>query len=685
MIAHKVQRTAATDIYRRLAHYVLDIPRDADSRVLDTPAYNRLVEYISDRPSDGDRVLGARISNCGSNQLSDAIREIGVTQAMNTRSKVDKGYHLVISFPEGERPTQAQLHDIEDHLVAAIGFQDHQRISAIHDDTDHLHVHVAINKVHPTTFRNVTPYMDEPKLMEACIELELKHGLQMVFHGHEAERRTGRNLQPDGRLAPDRGDGHGRGEGAGARRAEKMGGRESFERWLSPELREDLVRVAADAGSWAELHKGFAERGVAVRPRGAGLVIGTLDGRANVKASSVGAGLSFRALTERLGAYERLEPEAHHHTHPSAGSGYDAGPRHDRAASETLFQRYRKEHADSQDSRKQALEAFSGVHGARLAAARANFAGRRDALRKDKRIKGMDKKERWQALGLERDEAFRALKARGAAERAKIRQNTPLPTWQGFLEREASAGDAQALRALRSLYVARTPLGADVLTAADRSAARQIVFQNLSPAIGRDGTVSYRLDDGGHVLDRRDVVQAQKVTIGSAFLALSLASEKFEGQALIIDGSTEFKAALVEVAALRGFDVTFADPAMEKARSEAVELAKTSPAKARPREKVRGAEEYVQERNMMRHRAHGILPHAAWSPNDRGPALYAGLRRFADGSEAVLLQQGEKMLVMGVTANQAAKASQWKRGAIVVTDDRGRFINPERKGPERGS
>ncbi|MGH7020544.1 MAG: relaxase/mobilization nuclease domain-containing protein, partial [Brevundimonas sp.] len=169
MIAHKIKREG-TDRYKRLALYVLDVSRDADPRVLDTPAFNRLVDYISDRPSEKERVVGARITNCGSDRLSDAIREIDATQAMNKRSKSDKGYHLVFSFPEGERPSLEQLRDIEDHLVRSIGLGEHQRISAIHDDTDNLHVHVAINKIHPTTFRNVTPFMDAHKLMVACIE-----------------------------------------------------------------------------------------------------------------------------------------------------------------------------------------------------------------------------------------------------------------------------------------------------------------------------------------------------------------------------------------------------------------------------------------------------------------------------------------------------------------------------------
>ncbi len=36
-----------------------------------------------------------------------------------------------------------------------MGYADHQRVSAVHYDTDNVHIHIAINKIHPqipTTF-----------------------------------------------------------------------------------------------------------------------------------------------------------------------------------------------------------------------------------------------------------------------------------------------------------------------------------------------------------------------------------------------------------------------------------------------------------------------------------------------------------------------------------------------------
>jgi hypothetical protein len=47
----------------------------------------------------------------------------------------------------------------------------------VHQNTDNWHMHIAINKVHPLTFRNMEPFRDHFRLQETCAELEVKHGL----------------------------------------------------------------------------------------------------------------------------------------------------------------------------------------------------------------------------------------------------------------------------------------------------------------------------------------------------------------------------------------------------------------------------------------------------------------------------------------------------------------------------
>ncbi|NJS14320.1 MAG: relaxase/mobilization nuclease domain-containing protein, partial [Sphingopyxis sp.] len=52
-----------------------------------------------------------------------------------------------------EQPPEDVLQAIEHRTCAELGFADHHRVSVVHHDTDHLHVHIAISRVHPTTHR----------------------------------------------------------------------------------------------------------------------------------------------------------------------------------------------------------------------------------------------------------------------------------------------------------------------------------------------------------------------------------------------------------------------------------------------------------------------------------------------------------------------------------------------------
>lgn len=184
MIAKRVPNRKETSSAARLVRYVVNAKGGEDPR-----DWTQTATYILDgeleKNAQGEKVGGVRVTNCGTDDPAAATTLIQATQAANTRSKKDKTYHLVFSFPPGENPPLDVLNAIEDELCASIGYADHQRVSAVHVDKDHLHVHVAINKVHPTGFQNIEPYYDKRRLMEACERLEVEHGLQRTNHGIE--------------------------------------------------------------------------------------------------------------------------------------------------------------------------------------------------------------------------------------------------------------------------------------------------------------------------------------------------------------------------------------------------------------------------------------------------------------------------------------------------------------------
>jgi hypothetical protein len=305
MIAKRVMRNKAGS-FKRLGAYITTTPQASISTsavaslaLADTEgeyaAWERTAAYILGEVSATSRVGAVRITNCNASEIGDAITEIAATQAMNTTARGSRTYHLVISFPPDESPTSEQLHDIEDELVKAIGFNQHQRISAVHTDTAHLHIHVAINQVHPETLTVLEPWKDRWRLMRTCERLEIKHGLTRTFHGKVKEKneeeRPLRVVQ-------------------GAKAMDTLGAGPSLLGWIHREVRPKLLDTIKHAGSWQDLHQTLAGYGLALRRRGAGLVIAELsDSRITVKASSVDRSLGLQTLEKRFGSYVRPDAE----------------------------------------------------------------------------------------------------------------------------------------------------------------------------------------------------------------------------------------------------------------------------------------------------------------------------------------------------------------------------------------
>jgi len=201
-------------------------------RTLNMSSFSRLVEYITQAQEKNERVGEVRITNCISEQPVWAAIEAECVQRQNLRSSVDKTYHLLVSFRAGEQPAADILKDVEDKLCAALGYQEHQRVSAVHRDTDHLHIHIAINKVHPTRFTTPQPYRDYKLLADTALKLEQEH-----------------NLAADNHVA------HLTQSQAKAQDMEKSAGIESLIGWIKRGCLPELLA----ASSWDELHTVLAK------------------------------------------------------------------------------------------------------------------------------------------------------------------------------------------------------------------------------------------------------------------------------------------------------------------------------------------------------------------------------------------------------------------------------------------
>ena len=151
--------------------------------------FGKLVSYLLDSQGKKTRVGEVTITNCLSTDLTWAVREIVATQGLNARAKSDRTYHLLISMRAGETPDAETLRAIEKRFCKELGYSEHQRISVVHHDTDNVHIHVAINKIHPQKFTLHDPIADYKTRSKLCALLE--HELGLAHDRHERSQSRG--------------------------------------------------------------------------------------------------------------------------------------------------------------------------------------------------------------------------------------------------------------------------------------------------------------------------------------------------------------------------------------------------------------------------------------------------------------------------------------------------------------
>lgn len=604
MIAHRINRERKASSPARLIKYMV-----AAKGGIDPTSWERTADYILDSANgttEGEKVASYRVTNCGTDDPADAAILIQATQAANTRSKAEKTYHFVYSFPPGEQPDLETLHAIEDELCAAIGLDEHQRVSAVHIDTDNLHVHVAINKVHPTGLQNIEPYYDQFRLMEACERLEVEHGLQRTFHGLEAKQRhQNRDIELLPAKAPEQRDSLFREHLRNAYdlsiseppEAKTLDGlrklsdtrlqRQSADKAEPVRTSAKVASVEAQSGietltgyaarelapamrqatSWQELHDAAAEHGLEVRQRGAGLVIGEPDLGIWAKASNVGRDLSMKALTDRLGPFQPSERQAEAKANRKR---YEPRPRRpDNPTTAGLFNHYQRERQAAILTRRQGLDQIKRESAAFNAQVRQWSQTERMLLKVAG--KGPTKRLMYGTIKQQADASRQKNRQSADARRQALFKRTTMPTWADWLTQQAERGNSEALAVLRDREERTRRWNGELLTADRADKAKAVVLDKLKPKARKDGTMAYSTIDGGMVIDRKTHVQAQKATTGAALVALELASKRFEGQALIVEGTDEFRLEVAQLAGMHGLKVTFTDPAMEQMRRETAE------------------------------------------------------------------------------------------------------------------
>lgn len=512
------------------------IAKHVSKKAVRKSGFASLVEYIVDAQRKQERVGAVFVSNCRADQPEVALTEILNTQMQNVRARSDKTYHLIVSFRPGEQLDDTTLRQIEARFCDALGFGEHQRISAVHRDTDNLHMHVAINKIHPTRYTMREPFNDFWVLAQTCEHLERDFLLEP--DNHKATRSASENRAAD---------------------MEQHAGIESLIGWIQRECAEQMRH----AGSWTALHSLMRENGLRLHERGNGLVVNAEDGT-SVKASSIGREFSKVRLETRLGTFVPA-PEPDHAERPART--YDSRPLRSRMDTTSLYAAY-------QEAQQQAAE--SRVSESAQASARKQRqvdAAKRSARLKRAVIKMSDigrpsKKLMYGVVSKNLLRELDAIVTRYRSERRQIGEKYRRQTWADWLQAKAAAGNMEALAALRARPGTLTPRR-DTLAGAVAGAREGMAHPKFAgqDSVTKQGTVIYRLgattvrDDGKalHVAGHGDAAGLQA--------ALRMA-QKLYGDRIHVNGSDAFKEAVVQATVAGRMTINFNNATLEQRRKD---------------------------------------------------------------------------------------------------------------------
>ncbi len=199
--------------------------------------------------------------------------------------------HWIFSWRETEQPTCEQVDELVNIFLERMGLTEHQTVYALHHNTEHFHVHIAVNRTHPDTLKVVQPHKG--------FDIEVAHQIVALV-----EHKQGWLSTENARYTVLE-----NGEVTRARREQKIQPRpqaQDFERATGEKSAQRIAQerghsIIKNATSWPELHQQLAEKGLRFEKKGSGAII--FVGEIAVKASSVDRAFGMSKLCKRLGDF----------------------------------------------------------------------------------------------------------------------------------------------------------------------------------------------------------------------------------------------------------------------------------------------------------------------------------------------------------------------------------------------
>ncbi|HAT1781774.1 TPA: relaxase/mobilization nuclease domain-containing protein [Legionella pneumophila] len=491
-------------------------------------SFSGLVQYLCNQQNKQERVGKVRLSNCNSLDPIWAVQEVLATQAKNQRASGDKTYHMLISFAPGENPPAQVLQEIEDTVASSIGFKEHQRISVVHHDTDNLHIHVAINKIHPQTFNMIEPYRAYKTFAEVASKLEIELGLQIT--NHQTRKNHSENLADD---------------------MEHHSGIESLINWMKRYCKEKIEA----ASSWKEIHSILAEHGLMIRIKANGFVFCNVQGL-TVKASSISRTFSKKNLESKLGSFAPSYPE----DNGPASNVYHYEPLNKKVVGSALYARYQHEKSHNKCFVSDKLKKLREARTKLIEKVKKRGRIKRSAL-KLMNLSKVQKKYLYQHINKTLLNEIENIRKTYAKERSQLLDSHQNKIWADWLKQKAQGGDQDALMAMR--YRDRKNKHDYTISG---SGSSSLNFGQID-SVTKEGTEIYKKDNSVIRDNGKEIIISKGGSIPALKRALEMARQRY-GDCICVNGSPLFKKIILQIVIQYQMPITFADLDLENQRQK---------------------------------------------------------------------------------------------------------------------
>jgi len=236
--------------------------------------FDDILNYTTDtvdKSSDTEKCIAMRTS--GVNGLVTASIEMNAVAKKNTRC-LDPAYHFILSWPEHEKPHFDAIFDAAQHALSALNLKEHQYVLAIHGNTDNMHCHICVNRVHPETLKAQHIEWATKTLHRAARESEIKHGWSHDNGIYVVEIDAHGNKQVVPRVGPV--------DARDDRRQQvhpELGSEEvlpawhdpgSLESWLKTKVARALKPALGELTGWPALHAWLSDYNITLSDSGGG-------------------------------------------------------------------------------------------------------------------------------------------------------------------------------------------------------------------------------------------------------------------------------------------------------------------------------------------------------------------------------------------------------------------------------